>query len=108
MARAGRKVLSRQRGLWLINLTLDEITHANTQALGVPLLHPQTGDKRLRALCEAVMRAPSARATLADWALDAGASGYASDSAFSAMFKTAMGQSPSHFQNRHRLQTNRT
>ena len=28
----------------------------------------------------------------------AGASGYASDSAFSAMFKAAMGQSPSHFQ----------
>ena len=29
------------------------------------------------------------------------ASGYASDSAFSAMFKAAMGQSPSHFQMRH-------
>ena len=28
----------------------------------------------------------------------AAASGYASDSAFSAMFKAAMGQSPSHFQ----------
>ena len=28
----------------------------------------------------------------------AAASGYASDSAFSAMFKTAMGQPPSHFQ----------
>ena len=137
-----------QREQWLSNLTLDEITHANTQALGVPLPHPQTGDKRLRALCEAVMRAPSGRATLAEWALDVGASertaarlfrdelglsyqqwrqqailahalplltrgqsvstvaaasGYASDSAFSAMFKAAMGQSPSHFQNRGRL-----
>jgi AraC-like DNA-binding protein len=30
----------------------------------------------------------------------AAASGYASDSAFSAMFKQAMGQAPSHFQNR--------
>ena len=135
------------REQWLSNLTLDEITHADTQALGVPLPHPQTGDKRLRALCEAVMRAPSGRATLAEWALDAGASertaarwfrdelglsyqqwrqqailahalplltrgqsisavaaasGYASDSAFSAMFKSAMGQSPSHFQNKNR------
>ncbi len=30
----------------------------------------------------------------------AAASGYASDSAFSAMFKAAMGQSPSYFQNK--------
>ena len=30
----------------------------------------------------------------------AAASGYASDSAFSAMFKQAMGQAPSHFQNK--------
>lgn len=122
----------------LMSLTLDELTHANTQALGVPL--PQ--DKRLRALCEAVLRAPGKRATLSQWAADVGASertvarlfrtelctsypqwrqqailahalpmlargtpvsrvasasGYASDSAFSAMFKSAMGQSPSHF-----------
>ncbi len=129
----------------LTRLTLDEIERADIQALGVPLPHPQTGDKRLRALCEAVMRAPSERATLAEWAADIGASertaarlfrdepglsyqqwrqqailahalpllargqsistvaaasGYASDSAFSAMFKSAMGQSPSHFQHR--------
>ena len=31
------------------------------------------------------------------------ASGYASDSAFSAMFKAAMGQSPSYFQSRNSL-----
>ena len=129
----------------LASLVLDELTHANVQALGVPLPHPQTGDKRLRALCEAVLRAPSERATLGEWAADIGASertvarlfrdelglsyqqwrqqailahalpllargtpvgqvaaasGYASDSAFSAMFKGAMGQPPSHFQNR--------
>jgi len=30
----------------------------------------------------------------------AAASGYASDSAFSAMFKAPMGQPPSHFQNK--------
>ncbi len=123
----------------LMALTLDEITHAATQALGVPM--PR--DKRLRALCEAVVRAPGERATLADWAVDVGASertlarlfrtelatsfqqwrqqailahalpllargtpisqvalasGYTSDSAFSAMFKSAMGQPPRHFQ----------
>ncbi len=135
--------LSQAREQLLSSLVLDELTHADTQALGVPLPHPQTGDKRLRALCEAVLRAPSERATLAAWAADIGASertvarlfrdelglsyqqwrqqailahalpllargqsvslvaaasGYASDSAFSAMFKAAMGQSPSHFQ----------
>jgi AraC-like DNA-binding protein len=127
----------------LARLALDELTHAATQALGVPLPHPQTGDTRLRALCQAVLRAPAERATLAEWAADIGASertvarlfrdelgtsyqqwrqqailahalpmlargmpvsqvaaasGYASDSAFSAMFKAAMGQPPSHFQ----------
>ncbi|MFM9900736.1 MAG: AraC family transcriptional regulator [Polaromonas sp.] len=124
-------------------LVLDEITHASTVALGVPLPHPHSGDKRLRALCEAVLRSPGEHATLAGWAADRGASertmarllrdelglsfqqwrqqailahalpllargqpisqvaaasGYASNSAFSAMFKTAMGQPPSHFQ----------
>ena len=126
----------------LVPLLLHELTHANTQALGVPMPHPQSGDKRLRALCEAVLHAPNERATLADWANDVGASertvarlfrtelgtsyqqwrqqavlahalpllargtpvshvaaasGYASDSAFSAMFKAALGQSPSIF-----------
>ena len=126
----------------LATLLLDEILHADTQALGVPLPHPVHGDKRLRALCEALMRAPADRVTLARWALDVGASertlarlfreqlgmsyphwrqqvvlahalpllarglsvsqvaaasGYTSESAFSAMFKTAMGQPPSAF-----------
>ena len=127
----------------LMALVNDEIGHADVQALGVPLPHPRNGDKRLRALCEAVLQAPSERATLAEWAGSVGASertmarlfrhelgmtyqqwrqqallahalpllahgasvsaaaaasGYASESAFSAMFKSAMGQSPSHFQ----------
>jgi AraC-like DNA-binding protein len=134
-----------ERERMLMRLVLDEITSADIQALAVPLPHAQHGDKRLRALCEAVLRAPAERATLADWAADVGASertaarlfrdelgisyqqwrqqavlahalpmlargmpighvaaatGYASDSAFSAMFKAAMGQSPSHFQSR--------
>ncbi len=129
----------------LMQLVLDEIRHADTQALGVPLPHPRHGDKRLRALCEGVLRAPGDRTVLADLAARVGASertvarlfreelgtsyqqwrqqavlahalpmlargepvglvaaaaGYASDSAFCAMFKAAMGQSPSQFQNR--------
>ena len=123
----------------LMALTLHEITYASTQSLGVPLPH----DKRLRALCQSVLKAPGRCTTLAQWAVDTGASertmarlfrtelattfqqwrqqavlahalpmlacgtpvsevaaasGYASDSAFSAMFKSALGQSPSYFQ----------
>jgi AraC-like DNA-binding protein len=129
----------------LAGLVLDEIAHASIQTLGVPLPHAERGDKRLRHLCESVLRAPGERATLAEWLTDVGASertmarlfrdelglsyqqwrqqailahalpllargtpvsqvaaatGYASDSAFTAMFKAAMGQPPSHFQNK--------
>ena len=132
----------------IVPLLLHEMTHATIQALGVPMPNPQSGDKRLRALCEAVLRAPAERATLAEWAVDIGASertvarlfrtelgtsfqqwrqqavlahalpllargtpvshvaalsGYASDSAFSAMFKAAMGQPPSRFMDKNRL-----
>lgn len=123
----------------LMALTLHELVHADTHAMGVAL--PR--DKRLRALCESVLNAPARCHTLADWAVDIGASertvarlfrtelgttfqqwrlqavlahalpmlarglpvsqvmqasGYASDSAFSAMFKTALGHSPRYFQ----------
>lgn len=123
----------------LMTLASNELGRAPAQALGVPL--PR--DKRLRALCEAILAAPAERATLSEWAVDIGASertvarlfrtelstsfqqwrqqavlahalpmlakgmsighvaaatGYASDSAFSAMFKAAMGQPPSSFQ----------
>jgi AraC-like DNA-binding protein len=135
--------LAREREKLLTDLLLDELRGATTHALGVPLPPAQSGDKRLRALCEAVLRAPAERATLAQWAADVGASertmarlfreqlgtsyqqwrqqvvlahalpllargmpvgqvaaasGYASESAFTAMFKTAMGQPPSRFQ----------
>jgi len=128
----------------LADLVLEELSQADPQLLGVPLPRPG-GDKRLRALCEAVLRSPGQRATLADWAADVGASertlarlfraelgtgyqqwrqqavlahalpllargtpvhqvaaatGYSSESAFSAMFKAAMGQPPRHFQPR--------
>lgn len=136
---------ARQREAMLTGLVLDEITHADTQPLGVQLPPADSGDKRLRALCEAVLHAPAERATLAQWAAHVGASertmarlfrdelgisyqqwrqqavlahalpmlargmpvshvaaatGYASDSAFTAMFKAAMGQPPSQFQGR--------
>ena len=66
--------LTVQREQLLSSLVMDEITRADTQALGVPMPHSQNGDKRLRALCEAVVRAPAERATLAEWAADIGAS----------------------------------
>lgn len=136
--------LPRARERLITELVLDELQHADPQALGVPLPAPG-GDKRLRALCEAVLRAPGQRGSLAEWAADVGASertlarlfraelrtgyqqwrqqavlahalpllargvpvqqvaaasGYASESAFSAMFKAAMGQPPRHFQSR--------
>jgi AraC-like DNA-binding protein len=137
--------LTAARERLLTELVLDELRSAATQELGVPLPPATTGDKRLRALCEAVLRAPAERATLAQWAADVGASertmarlfreqlgtsyqqwrqqavlahalpllargmpvshvaaisGYASDSAFTSMFKAAMGQPPSRFQGR--------
>ncbi len=140
--------LQHLREQMIVLLLLHEITHATIQALGVPMPHPHSGDKRLRALCEAVLRAPAERATLAEWAVDIGASertvarlfrtelgtsfqqwrqqavlahalpllargtpvshvaaasGYASDSAFSAMFKAAMGQPPSQFMDKNGL-----
>jgi AraC-like DNA-binding protein len=127
----------------LMALTLDEISRADTQALGVPMPHPEHGDKRLRALCEAVLRNPAEKTQLREWVSGIGASertvarlfrdelgttyqqwrlqavlahalpqlarglsigqvaaasGYSSDSAFSAMFKQAMGKAPNHFQ----------
>jgi AraC-like DNA-binding protein len=137
--------LPREREERLTDLVLDEIVHADIQALGVPMPSAQGGDKRLRALCEAVLREPAQRSTLAEWSAEVGASertmarlfrdqldtsyqqwrqqailahalpmlargspvshvaaasGYASDSAFTAMFKAAMGQPPSQFQGR--------
>jgi len=133
--------LAREREQRLTGLVLDEITHADVHTLGVPMPRAQ-GDKRLRALCEAVLDAPSQRSTLAQWSAEFGASertmarlfrdelattyqqwrqqailahalpmlargmpvshvaqasGYSSDSAFTAMFKSAMGRPPSAF-----------
>lgn len=137
--------LAATREALITRLLLDELQGAATQPLGVPLPPAETADKRLRALCEAVLRDPAQKATLAQWAAAVGASertmarlfreqlgtsyqqwrqqvvlahalpllarglpvsevaaatGYASDSAFTAMFKAAMGQPPSQLQGR--------
>lgn len=137
--------LPREREALLTGLVLDELAGAATHELGVPLPPAEGSDRRLRALCDAVLRAPAERSTLAQWARDVGASertmarlfrdglgmsyqqwrqqavlahalpllarglpvshvaaacGYASDSAFTAMFKAALGQPPSAFQRR--------
>lgn len=51
-------------------LVLDELQHAAPVRLGIEL--PQ--DKRLRALCEAVLADPTRHATLEGWAAESGAS----------------------------------
>ncbi|WP_343729961.1 helix-turn-helix transcriptional regulator [Duganella sp.] len=122
----------------LMEMILDEIARCAEHALRVPL----PGDKRLKALCDALIADPGADLTLADWATQVGASertlsrlferelgmgfghwrqqarlahaapliargvplsqvaaelGYASQSAFSAMFRKTFGCSPSSF-----------
>lgn len=62
------ELLARERRLG--ELALDELRRAAPVRLGIEL--PQ--DKRLRALCEAVLSEPSRHATLQGWALEAGAS----------------------------------
>ncbi|UUX94832.1 helix-turn-helix domain-containing protein [Aquabacterium sp. J223] len=54
----------------LVSLLLDELHRADPVPLGVDL--PQ--DKRLRALCEAMLDDPTRHASLQGWARDAGAS----------------------------------
>ncbi|MFM2405539.1 MAG: hypothetical protein RL223_3419 [Pseudomonadota bacterium] len=61
---------SRRREDLLAALLRDELRRAAPVPLGVPM--PQ--DKRLRALCQAVLDAPCRHATLADWSRDVGAS----------------------------------
>lgn len=137
--------LAREREERLTQLVLDEIASADIHALGVPMPNTASGDKRLRALCEAVLSAPAQRSTLAQRCAGFGASertmarlfrdelgmsyqqwrqqailahalpmlargtpvsqvaaatGYASESAFTAMFKAAMGQPPRQFRGR--------
>lgn len=66
--RPSRAQLERERLLGA--LVLDELQRAAPLRLGIEL--PQ--DKRLRALCEAVLAEPTRHATLEGWAAEAGAS----------------------------------
>jgi AraC-like DNA-binding protein/mannose-6-phosphate isomerase-like protein (cupin superfamily) len=122
----------------LSNLILDEVAHSATMPIRVAL----PLDKRLRMLCETLIKNPALHLTLEEWAQRVGASertlsrlfeqelqmtfgqwrqqmrlahaapqiarglplsrvaadlGYASQSAFSAMFKKTFGKSPSAF-----------
>lgn len=128
-----------QRERWIAPLLINELERATQIRIDVPLpQHP-----RLRQLCEALLRQPAGRATLAERAAAIGASertaarlfqthlgmswqqwrqqavlahalpllargmavrqvaaasGYATDSAFCAMFRQALGKSPTAFQ----------
>lgn len=59
-----------QRERWIAPLLVDELERATQIRIDVPLPH----DKRLRALCEALLRNPADRATLAQRAAVIGAS----------------------------------
>jgi AraC-like DNA-binding protein len=130
--------LSVPRADLLGTLALDEITRSQPLPLSVPM----PTEKRLRALCDAVLADPAGSGSLEDWAAGAGAStrtiarlfrselgvsfsqwrqqavlaraipllsqgrplaqvaqelGYQSQSAFSAMFRRAFGESPRAF-----------
>ena len=132
-----------QRERWIAPLLVSELERATQIRIDVPL----PTERRLRQLCEALLRNPANRATLAERARAVGtsertvarlfhqqlgmswqqwhqqavlayalpllaqgmpvnqvatASGYATDSAFCAMFKAATGQSPTAFTHRKR------
>lgn len=67
---AGLDAAAQAREGLLAALVRDELRRARPVRLGIPL--PQ--DKRLRALCEAVIAEPARQATLDDWARGVGAS----------------------------------
>jgi AraC-like DNA-binding protein/mannose-6-phosphate isomerase-like protein (cupin superfamily) len=75
------ELLARERRLG--ELALDELRRAAPVKLGIEL--PQ--DKRLRALCEAVLHDPSRHATLQGWAQEAGAS----DRTVARLFRQELG-----------------
>lgn len=68
--RAARSADSIARERRVAELVLDELGRASAVRLGIAL----PADKRLRALCEALLEDPLRHATLAGWAREAGAS----------------------------------
>ena len=79
--------LARERRLSA--LVQDELRRARPVPLGVDL----PADKRLRALCEAVLDAPTRHATLDGWARDAGASART----VARLFRSELGTSFTHW-----------
>lgn len=77
----------------LTALVLMELASAETAPMGIPLPRAEGGDKRLRALCEAVLHAPAERATLADWAKHVGAS----ERTAARLFRDELGTSYPHW-----------
>ena len=74
-------------------LVLLELAGAEAAPLGIPLPRAEGGDKRLRALCEAVLQAPAARGTLAQWANRVGAS----ERTAARLFRDQLGTSYPHW-----------
>ena len=77
--------VSAPREQWLGQLILDEIKRSESLPLGVPL----PADKRLRALCEAIVANPKAGDSLEQLAIDVGAS----VRTISRLFRSELGSS---------------
>jgi len=77
-----------QRERRLAALVLDELRRARPMRLGVDL----PNDKRLRALCEAMLDDPARHATLEDWSRNAGASSRTLARLFRTELDTSFGQ----------------
>jgi AraC-like DNA-binding protein len=82
----GRTELRRERRIGA--LVLDELRRARPLALGVDL----PADKRLRALCEAMLDDPARHASIDAWARDAGASARTVARLFRSELGTSFGQ----------------
>jgi AraC-like DNA-binding protein len=65
---------SAQRSSHLSALVLGELHAASPHQLGVPMPSAHSADRRLRALCEALLQSPALHSTLAQWAASVGAS----------------------------------
>jgi AraC-like DNA-binding protein len=67
----------------MINLLLEEMTHAKQMSFALPL----PDDRRLKTLCEALMNDPGSTLTLAEWAIRTAAS----ERTLARLFQTELG-----------------
>lgn len=70
----GESLDDRARHGHLRALVLDELRRSPHEPVGLPMPSPGAGDKRLRALCDALLASPADRRPLAAWATRVGAS----------------------------------